>query len=445
MERDQYWPCSPTCDESGTENSAPARTVDRAAWEKLGGVTVATADPLGGKAQGEGTKTDRTSIGTLPLGKGRIVVFGALLPQPTENYDHWFGVNAYTVSIPGQQLLLRALRWSGGPLARPAGARSAAAGAASPSACRAARPAAALRARLRQRQARARDPRPPAARPHRPARPAARASPCASGRSRRGGRRRRGGLRRGEGAVRGGPRRPPPRGRSPDRPADYPTPRPHRARSRRGSRPRPAGSGCSCAAPRSTRAPGASSSATASTRTRRRRRLSTGSAAARSAGACTCGRGSRCASSRASSNAGRSRLPTWRRTTTRSSGSSRSGRPSSRPRSCASAPRSPRPPTSSLRRRPRTTPSACRRPCAPRRATGRLTLRPHAVVRRVRVERGRATGVAFIDARTGREEEARGEHVVLCASTIETLRILLASDRLGDAAGLLGVVSWITC
>ncbi|MGH2839114.1 MAG: hypothetical protein ACRDJY_12305, partial [Thermoleophilaceae bacterium] len=112
MERDQYWPCSATCDESGTENSAPAWTTDRAAWEERGGETIATADPLGGKAQSEGTKTDRTAIGTLPLGKGRIVVFGALLPQPTESYDHWFGVNAYTVSIPGQQLLLEALRWS---------------------------------------------------------------------------------------------------------------------------------------------------------------------------------------------------------------------------------------------------------------------------------------------------------------------------------------------
>jgi hypothetical protein len=112
MERDQYWPCSATCDESGTENSAPVWTTERDAWEKRGGLTIATADPLGGKEQGEGTKTDRTAIGTLPVGKGRIVVFGALLPQPTESYDHWFGVNAYTVSIPGQQLLLESLRWS---------------------------------------------------------------------------------------------------------------------------------------------------------------------------------------------------------------------------------------------------------------------------------------------------------------------------------------------
>jgi hypothetical protein len=115
MERDQYWPCEPTCDESGTENSARIWTVDRKAWEERGGTTIATADPLGGKAYGEGTKRDKTSIGTLPLGKGRVAVLGAILPQPSESFDHWFGVDPYTVSIPGQQLLFHALRWEGGP------------------------------------------------------------------------------------------------------------------------------------------------------------------------------------------------------------------------------------------------------------------------------------------------------------------------------------------
>jgi hypothetical protein len=115
MERDQYWPCEPTCDESGTQNSAPIWTVDRAAWEQRGGTTVGTADPPGGKAGGEGTKRDKTSIGTLHVGKGRVVVLGAILPQPTESFDHWFGLDPYTVSIPGQQLLLKALRWDQRP------------------------------------------------------------------------------------------------------------------------------------------------------------------------------------------------------------------------------------------------------------------------------------------------------------------------------------------
>jgi hypothetical protein len=115
MERDQYWPCNTAtgvCEESPTVNSAPIWSVERTAWEKAGGKTIGTADaPEDPKFGGEPTSTTRTTIGTLPLGKGRIVLFGALLPQPSENFDHWFGLNAYTVSIPGQALLLRALKW----------------------------------------------------------------------------------------------------------------------------------------------------------------------------------------------------------------------------------------------------------------------------------------------------------------------------------------------
>jgi hypothetical protein len=112
MERDQYWPCDATCDESITNNSSPMWTVDRAAWEGAGGTTIATADPPDDpKQRYEGTATDKAIIGTLPLGAGRVVVFGGLLPQPTEAYPHWFGLDAYTISIPGQQLLLHGLTW----------------------------------------------------------------------------------------------------------------------------------------------------------------------------------------------------------------------------------------------------------------------------------------------------------------------------------------------
>jgi hypothetical protein len=115
MERDQYWPCdgiTGVCEESPTVNSAPIWSVDRAAWEKAGGKTIGTADaPEDPKFGGEPTSATRTTIGTVELGKGRIVLFGALLPQPSEQFDHWFGLNAYTMSIPGQTMLLRALRW----------------------------------------------------------------------------------------------------------------------------------------------------------------------------------------------------------------------------------------------------------------------------------------------------------------------------------------------
>jgi hypothetical protein len=112
MERDQYWPCTLTCDVSPTQNSSPIWTVARSAWERAKGTTIGTADPPADrKFGGEGTRTDRTAIGTLPYGKGRIVLFGALLPQPTEEHEHWFGLDAYTITLSGQEMLLRALTW----------------------------------------------------------------------------------------------------------------------------------------------------------------------------------------------------------------------------------------------------------------------------------------------------------------------------------------------
>lgn len=80
------------------------------------------------------------------------------------------------------------------------------------------------------------------------------------------------------------------------------------------------------------------------------------------------------------------------------------------------------------------------------RKTDRLTLRADAVVERIIVdeETGRATGVSFIDRTTRRKQIARARVIVLCASTIETLRILLNSRSehypagLGNSSGRLG-------
>ena len=79
-------------------------------------------------------------------------------------------------------------------------------------------------------------------------------------------------------------------------------------------------------------------------------------------------------------------------------------------------------------------------------ATGRVGLRSGAVVSHVELEpgSGRAKGVVFIDAESGLTERASAALVVLCASTIESLRILLHSGSdhqehgLEDPSGLLG-------
>ncbi|MEP6977729.1 MAG: GMC oxidoreductase [Thermoleophilia bacterium] len=71
--------------------------------------------------------------------------------------------------------------------------------------------------------------------------------------------------------------------------------------------------------------------------------------------------------------------------------------------------------------------------------TGRLTLRPDTVVRTVALDprTGKATGVSYVDREGRRAGAAQGRVVVLCASTIETLRLLLNSG-FGNSSGLLG-------
>jgi choline dehydrogenase-like flavoprotein len=77
-------------------------------------------------------------------------------------------------------------------------------------------------------------------------------------------------------------------------------------------------------------------------------------------------------------------------------------------------------------------------------ATGHLDIACDAMVREVLVGGdGRATGVAYIDRRTGVERQARARAVVLAAGACESVRILFNSGRpgaggLGNAAGLLG-------
>jgi choline dehydrogenase-like flavoprotein len=78
--------------------------------------------------------------------------------------------------------------------------------------------------------------------------------------------------------------------------------------------------------------------------------------------------------------------------------------------------------------------------------TRRMTLRPNAVVSHIIVDpkTGKATGVAFIDRLTKKAEEVFGKVIVLCASTIESTRLLLNSSTrqhpngLGNSSGVLG-------
>ncbi|OMC51007.1 glucose-methanol-choline oxidoreductase [Mycobacterium sp. IS-2888] len=73
-------------------------------------------------------------------------------------------------------------------------------------------------------------------------------------------------------------------------------------------------------------------------------------------------------------------------------------------------------------------------------ATGRLEVRTDTVVSRVLIDErsGRATGVEYVERLTGTTREVRGHVVVMCASAIESVRILLNSESARHPAGVGG-------
>jgi len=78
--------------------------------------------------------------------------------------------------------------------------------------------------------------------------------------------------------------------------------------------------------------------------------------------------------------------------------------------------------------------------------TGRMDLRPNAVVRQINTDpaTGKATGVTYIDAITKQTHTVSADVVVVCASTIDSIRLLQLStgpkhpNGLGNSSGLLG-------
>lgn len=85
-------------DETGADfNGAPVWAVDQTEWERLGGRTVGI------------TGADQVTLGELKLGAGTIRIVGALLPMPTEQYYHPFGLANYALTYTGYQVLKNTL------------------------------------------------------------------------------------------------------------------------------------------------------------------------------------------------------------------------------------------------------------------------------------------------------------------------------------------------
>src|SRR5258705_865987 len=78
--------------------------------------------------------------------------------------------------------------------------------------------------------------------------------------------------------------------------------------------------------------------------------------------------------------------------------------------------------------------------------TGNLTLRTNSIAHEVTVDKktGKARGVSFVDAETGKSYEARAKVVVVAASTLESARLMLMSksdahpNGIGNSSGHVG-------
>jgi hypothetical protein len=84
--------------------------VDKQAWEQIGG-------RYDGGSVDSGTRNavavyDRVGLGELALGKGRIRLVGALLPQPSTRFDHPLGVEPYALTYTGYILAGNLLDWT---------------------------------------------------------------------------------------------------------------------------------------------------------------------------------------------------------------------------------------------------------------------------------------------------------------------------------------------
>jgi len=78
---------------------SPNWKVSQTAWEAAGGFTAGT------------NGATNTIYGEVAVGDGRVRILGAVLPDPTEEFFHPFGLQNYAVTYTGYTLLQNMMRW----------------------------------------------------------------------------------------------------------------------------------------------------------------------------------------------------------------------------------------------------------------------------------------------------------------------------------------------
>ena len=89
------------------QSNARQYDIDLDVWEAAGGRTVATSANAG--ERDAAPLYNRVTLGELPLGQGRIRIAGALLPQPSEEFDHQLGLEPYALTYTGYILICNLL------------------------------------------------------------------------------------------------------------------------------------------------------------------------------------------------------------------------------------------------------------------------------------------------------------------------------------------------
>jgi hypothetical protein len=95
--------CTSGCD-------APISVVDPAAWEAAGGTNLGRSYVRPGPEGGTGFAG--VSLGELPLGEGTVRIIGALLPEPTQDNFHPYGLSSHALTYTGYQLFENATAWA---------------------------------------------------------------------------------------------------------------------------------------------------------------------------------------------------------------------------------------------------------------------------------------------------------------------------------------------
>jgi hypothetical protein len=89
----------------GNTSNSPQWLVRREAFEAAGGRVVATG------SSGDGNLISQVTVGELKLGKGVVRIAGALLPQPSEAFDHQEGLEPFSVTYTGYTLAENLTDW----------------------------------------------------------------------------------------------------------------------------------------------------------------------------------------------------------------------------------------------------------------------------------------------------------------------------------------------